>query len=187
MSAGVFITATNNCLNSSISNISSLQVNDLFEISFSNLFLLKCFYFLHIILVSFCFGMWDFISVHCVKSVRIRSYCQYLPFRIQSRIRTKYGEIQSISTYSLRMRENADQNNSKYEHFLRSGSYAFMRMRKSSFREKRFSKLLALLERKGHTWWMQWVFVARGFIDQNDFRNFAKLIGKHLYQSLFFK
>ena len=74
MSAGVFITVTNNCLNSSISNISSLQVNELFEISFSNLFLLKCFYFLHIILVSFCFGMWDFISVHCVKSVRIRSY-----------------------------------------------------------------------------------------------------------------
>ena len=38
------------------------------------------------------------MSCHCVKSVRIRS----------------------ISLYSVRMRENADQNNSDYEHFLRS-------------------------------------------------------------------
>ena len=123
-----------------------------------------------------------------MKYSTLRKKCPYweLFWSAFSRIRTKYGEIQSISTYSLRMWENADQNNSKYEHFLHSGSYAFMRTRKSSFREKRFSKLLALLERKGHTWWMQWVFVARGFIDQNDFRNFAKLTGKHLYQSLFF-
>ena len=36
------------------------------------------------------------------------------------RIRTKYGEIRIISPYSVRMRENADQNNSRYGHFLRS-------------------------------------------------------------------
>ena len=36
------------------------------------------------------------------------------------RIRTKYGEINRISPYSALMRENADQNNSKYRHFLRS-------------------------------------------------------------------
>ena len=30
-----------------------------------------------------------------------------------SRIRTEYGEIQSISPHSFQMRENADQNNSK--------------------------------------------------------------------------
>ena len=36
---------------------------------------------------------------HCVKSIRIPSYS---------------------GPYSVRMRENTDQNNSKYEHFLRS-------------------------------------------------------------------
>ena len=37
-----------------------------------------------------------------------------------SRIRTEYGEIWSISPYSVRMRDNADQNNSEYGHFSRS-------------------------------------------------------------------
>ena len=38
-----------------------------------------------------------------------------------SRIWSEYGEIATIFPYSVRMRENADQNNSKYGHFLRSG------------------------------------------------------------------
>ena len=42
--------------------------------------------------------------------------------RIFSHIWTEYGEIQSISQYSARMRENTDQKNSKYGHFLRSVS-----------------------------------------------------------------
>ena len=37
-----------------------------------------------------------------------------------SRIRTEYGEILRISPYSVQMRENTDQNNSEYEHFLRN-------------------------------------------------------------------
>ena len=37
-----------------------------------------------------------------------------------SGIRTEYGKIRSISPYSVRMRENADQNNSEYGHFSRS-------------------------------------------------------------------
>ena len=37
-----------------------------------------------------------------------------------SRIRTEYGEIRSISPFSVQMRENLDQNNSKYGHFSRS-------------------------------------------------------------------
>ena len=37
-----------------------------------------------------------------------------------SHIRTEYGEIRSISPYSVRMRENVDQNNSEYGHFSRS-------------------------------------------------------------------
>ena len=36
-----------------------------------------------------------------------------------SRIRTEYGEIFRISSSSVRMRENADQNNSKYGLFSR--------------------------------------------------------------------
>ena len=36
------------------------------------------------------------------------------------RIRTEYGEIRIISPYSVRMRENGDQNSSEYGHFLRS-------------------------------------------------------------------
>ena len=37
-------------------------------------------------------------------------------------IRTEYGEILRISPYSVRMRENADQNNSEYVHFLHNMS-----------------------------------------------------------------
>ena len=36
-----------------------------------------------------------------------------------SRIQAEYGEIR-IPPHSVRMRENADQNNSEYGHFLRS-------------------------------------------------------------------
>ena len=38
------------------------------------------------------------------------------------RIRTEYGEIGSMSSYSIGMRENTDENNSEYGHFLRSES-----------------------------------------------------------------
>ena len=37
-----------------------------------------------------------------------------------SRILTEYGEMRSISPNSVRIRENADQNNSEYRHFSRS-------------------------------------------------------------------
>ena len=43
------------------------------------------------------------------------------------RIRTGYGEIRSIFPYSVRMQENADQNNSEYGHFLRSYRASFFR------------------------------------------------------------
>ena len=59
-------------------------------------------------------------------------YCHWRPLRkkspsselfwsVFSYIRTKYGEILIISPYSIQMRENADQNNSEYEHFSCSG------------------------------------------------------------------
>ena len=40
------------------------------------------------------------------------------------RIRTESGEVQSISRYSVRMREYADQSNFEYGRFLRS-DYTF--------------------------------------------------------------
>ena len=52
----------------------------------------------------------------------MREKCPYseLFWSAFSRIRNEYGEILGISPYSVRMRENADQNNSEYGHFLRS-------------------------------------------------------------------
>ena len=52
----------------------------------------------------------------------MREKCPYLElfWFLFSSIRTEYGEVLRISLYSVRMRENADQNNSEYGHFLRS-------------------------------------------------------------------
>ena len=52
---------------------------------------------------EFSLIFFSFLAIHCVKSVRIRSYSG--PHF--SRIRTEYGEILRISPYSVRMRENA--------------------------------------------------------------------------------
>ena len=58
------------------------------------------------------------------KHQPLRKKCPYseLLWSAFSRIRTECGEILRISPYSVRMRENADQNNSEYGHFLRSES-----------------------------------------------------------------
>ena len=54
-------------------------------------------------------------------TVKLNSLCPYpeLFWSAFSRIRNEYGEILRIFPYSVRMRENADQNNSEYGHFLR--------------------------------------------------------------------
>ena len=54
--------------------------------------------------------------LHCVKK------CRYLElfWSVLTRIRTEYGQIQSISLYSAQMPENMDQNNSEYGNFSRS-------------------------------------------------------------------
>ena len=39
-------------------------------------------------------------------------YCEFF-WSVFSRIRTEYGEMQSISQYSVQILENADQKNSK--------------------------------------------------------------------------
>ena len=53
------------------------------------------------------------------QSVTLRKKCPYLEllWSAFSGIRTEYREI--LSPYSVRMRENADQNNFEYGHFLR--------------------------------------------------------------------
>ena len=51
----------------------------------------------------------------------LREKCLYseLFSSVFSRIWTEYGEIRSIASYSVQIRENADQNNSEYRHLLR--------------------------------------------------------------------
>ena len=58
----------------------------------------------------------------------LRKKCPYseLFWPAFSRIQTEYGEIRSISPYSVRMRQNADQNNPEYGHFLRNDGELFM-------------------------------------------------------------
>ena len=55
-------------------------------------------------------------------SLRKKSSFSELLWSVFSLIPTEYGEIRSISTFSVRMRENADQDNSEYGHFSRSDS-----------------------------------------------------------------
>ena len=52
----------------------------------------------------------------------LREKCPHSEFfwSVFSRIWIEYGEIRSISPYSVRMRENMDQEKSEYGHFLRS-------------------------------------------------------------------
>ena len=56
--------------------------------------------------------------VHCVKF----PYSEFF-WSTFFCIRTEYGDLQSKSLYSVQMRENTDQKNSEYGHFLRSGTY----------------------------------------------------------------
>ena len=55
----------------------------------------------------------------------LREKCPYseLFWSTFFRIWTDYGEIRSISPYSVRMQEDADHNNSEYGHFLRNGNH----------------------------------------------------------------
>ena len=60
---------------------------------------------------------------HCVKSVRIRNYFS-LHFPAFGLNTERYSVSLRISPYSVRMRENVDQNNAKYQQFLRSATMA---------------------------------------------------------------
>ena len=60
-----------------------------------------------------------------MESFELRRNCPYSEFLWSafSRIRTEYGDICSISWYSVKMRETSDQNNSKYGNLLCSVTY----------------------------------------------------------------
>ena len=63
-------------------------------------------------------------------SISLRKKCPYpeLFWSVFSRIRTVYGEVPSISPYSVRMRKNTYQNNSEYGRFSRSIYYSLFIM-----------------------------------------------------------
>ena len=80
-----------------------------------------------------------------------------------SRIRTEYGEIGSISPSSVRMQENADQNDSVFWHFFRSEvlcHFAFtlrkllLKTKKNHVRKKsfhrgfEFKKIISFIKKK---------------------------------------
>ena len=54
---------------------------------------------------------------------------------IFSRIRSEYGVIRIIPPYSVRMRENAHQNNSEYAHFSSSANIKFKLKKLQFFRK----------------------------------------------------
>ena len=66
----------------------------------------------------------DHTQMHLPASYTLRGKYPYseLFWSVSSHIQTEYGEIWGTSPYSLQMRENTDQNNSEFGHFLRSDS-----------------------------------------------------------------
>ena len=74
------------------------------------------------ILSFYCIMLFDYKIKSQFSNLTLRKRRPYseLFWSVFSRIRTEYGEIRSISPYSVRMRENVDQNNSEYWHLLRS-------------------------------------------------------------------
>ena len=60
------------------------------------------------------------IDINCHNTLPEKCPYSELFWSTFSRIQTEYGEILSISPYSVVMRENADQNNSEYGHILSS-------------------------------------------------------------------
>ena len=77
--------------------------------------------FIFTFIYGFTSSLIDYTNPHCVK-------CPYseLFWSAFSRIRTEYGEMQSISLYSVRMRENTFQNNSEYGPFSRKVWFLYL-------------------------------------------------------------
>ena len=81
--------------------------------------------------LAFCkIFRWPNIGFSVVLFVTLRKMCPYseLFWSEFPRIWTEYGEIWSVSPYSARIRENADQNNSKHEDIIHSVSVWYFRI-----------------------------------------------------------
>ena len=67
--------------------------------------------------------IWNFrIKDNVWISTELISYSKFFWF-VFSGIQTEYGEIQSISLYSVQIQENTDQENSEYGNFSRSANF----------------------------------------------------------------
>ena len=64
------------------------------------------------------------LAINLLATVTLREKCWYsdLIWSAFFRIRTEHGEVRTISPHAAQMRENTDQKNSEYGHFLRSVS-----------------------------------------------------------------
>ena len=82
-------------------------------------FLGKIFWFHNFIENWFLKASYFNLSIKSNTSFTLREKCPYSEFfwSAFSRIWTEYGEIRSITSYSVQMRENTDPENSEYEHF----------------------------------------------------------------------
>ena len=79
----------------------------------------SCWGYLNIFNISLITWQWLFLFLHFLGLCTMRENCPYseLFWSVFCRIWTEYEEILRISSYSVRIRENADQNNSEYGHF----------------------------------------------------------------------
>ena len=126
------------------------------------------------------------ISIHCLKSLQIRSYIWSVFSRIRTeygeilRIRTEYGEILRISPYSVRMRENTDQKKTPYLDTF----HAVIIMSKKRFTSgltKKFS-CVRVIFRSGHLE----VFYKNGLLNLEVFLPKRATLMKRTFWQLFF-
>ena len=70
----------------------------------------------------FGLGVGSVFNMQGSTQISLREKCPYSEFfrSVFSRIRTEYGEIRSVSPYSVQMPEDTDQKNSEYGHFSRT-------------------------------------------------------------------
>ena len=114
----------------------------------------------------------NYISKEYVAILRraLRDKCPYseLFWSAFSCIWTEYREIQSICKYSVQMQENADQNNSEYEHLSSSEAYILV-----VWRSRRSSHLEVFLRKVVLTENMQLIY-RRTPMPKCDFNKVAK-------------
>ena len=116
------------------------------------------------------------ISIHCVKSVQIRSFF----WSLFSCILTKYGEIWSITPYSVQMRQNTDQKKTPYLDTF----HAVIIMSKKRFTgglTKKFS-CVRVIFRSGHLE----VFYKNGLLNLKVFLPKRATLMKRTFWQLFF-